>query len=459
MIDMASPDIIMFGCTIFVSIFFRKQVLVVEWPLHEAAWDDPQKPALVRMEVFRIFISDGTRNCFISWLGGLSSWLPAAFIDAERAKIKEHIEDFGIVSNQLDSLRVIGRQLEESIWQVSHKKVTPLTAGVLLRSSPSYRGLISSFSGLRAKVPEQIPVLPMHLHPNTLISRNLNTLKEPNSLRELAMFCLAFASVDFEDWKVSETKNSRTVWRRKLEGEKVDPFRMTVKVRGADPLALSRLIFSEFFHAKSQKRPKCIQKVSPDLAVYHAVQEGGVLSRDREMLYLNYIKEISSTKALVVSVGLNEHPLVKQDPKAVQISKFLVHICDLDGGADVKLTVCGLSGGFSDSEVRNLNKNWSAFASFVSDTTEGRKALNDMRASINREALDDILSSITSMDEDFLRRRSEVFASVISEVAVLKGSRESTARSPPPSEGGFSVVTSIATTTRKMRTRPSTLDA
>ena len=443
------------------TVIDGSSVVIVEWSVFDAGWGD--RAELARFEPFRVFIASSSGITYFNWLGSLTSWLPVSLVSAELEKTLEFSDDFHNFQTT-DNLRAAARVVEEGIWQRVHKDISPLRTGVLLRTSPAYRRLISIFNGLRSKVPEKLPVMPMHVHPKDFAPKDFRELKQEKVVRELVMFALSFSS-DLEDWKSTESKEFVSVWRKKLEGEKVDPFKVQVKLKGGDPLTVAKMMASEDFHLKGEPKPQLVERLGENLEIFHSVKPGGTFSKDREFLFANIFREISSTKAVVISIGIESHPKVVIDPRAIHAWKYQVFTFELDGSLDVKVNVAGLVsvGGksesfsyFVESEVKSVIKSLTGFGKFL-DSEEGKKAMNETRAKIVDEAWTEMAGNFKPIEEEFLAKNSEVIAAVTSErTVVVRGSTLSAEGGFPqvgtPSEGGFSAVTSIATTSRKLRT-------
>jgi hypothetical protein len=211
-----------------------------------------KQPSSVKVSPFRYWSvnNDGVLRGMV-WLEDIARWMPDFLLKTEMSKAPLLVDDltaFMVRSKDIiDS--TISKSLNTWIWQKVHNSISPLSAAVLVRTSPAYRVLLSKYPGLRTKVPAPISV-PVGALTNPLnhFPMSLNTDSDID-VAVAVKHGSDFISNEFGAWQASESDSRQkpgrakvTVWRQEMEGESIRPFRIQARIHGIDPLTLSLLI-------------------------------------------------------------------------------------------------------------------------------------------------------------------------------------------------------------------------
>ena len=364
----------------------------------------------IKVNPFRyLSVSSEGKLSVCVWLEDIARWMPDFLLRAEMNKVPtlvNEIESFLGGAAQEQDLQNIEKQLHTWIWQKVHNSVSPLAAGVLVRTSPAYRVLLSKFPGLRTKVPDQVSVPVGALgHPLQFFPTYI-TKDEDVDVAVLTKHASDFVSNEFGSWHATDEYTAKpgkpriNIWRQKLEGEPVRPYRIQARIHGVDPLTLATMIHRNRLDDIVQRAvanlgagggvggldrrpstpgsPTATRISIPEtgsMSGHHTpgdhehggvtianqlvatYQEGAVriyrerkrrtkympAARDREFTFASVMRDVSPLKAVVVHFGVNLLPSQSStEEDVVRLRKFQAWTLENDGGTDTKLTWCGL---------------------------------------------------------------------------------------------------------------------
>ena len=357
---------------------------------------------VIKVNPFRYFrISSAGVLKSIVWLEDIARWMPDFLLQEEMRKVALVVKDIDLFFNHRKAVGVGEGQgikifLNSWIWQKIHNSISPLSATVLVRTSPAYRQLLNKHPGLRTRVPDPVNLGAGTLrHPLEYFPLNLLD-GEKFSVPESTKHGSDFLSNEFGAWHLSDQKSAGgrlkiSVWRQELEGEAVKPFRIQAKVVGIDPLTLAMLIhknkLNELIENSSasgaaglQTRtsdPVAMQSNATDpnaasvlasmlgddhvtvsntllgefqhgaLRVYRERKRRSKFlpgSREREFTFASVMRDVSPIKAVVVHFGVNESSSsASSGGDVVKLRRFHAWSLENDGGSDCKVTWAGLS--------------------------------------------------------------------------------------------------------------------
>ena len=202
----------------------------------------------IKVNPFRYFSVSASGVLTVAvWLEDIARWMPDFLLRAEMAKVPMLVTEIEAFFSQAEP-REVQQSLSTWIWQKVHNSVSPLSASVLVRTSPAYRVLLAKHPGLRTRVPDVVSVPVGALgHP----LEHFPSILGPDSDVDVAVatkHASDFISNEFGSWHLSDDYKAKsgkpkiTVWRQEMEGETVRPFRIQARIHGVDPLTLALLI-------------------------------------------------------------------------------------------------------------------------------------------------------------------------------------------------------------------------
>ena len=445
-------------------------VELIEWSVGGSS---PSEQNLLRVDPFRYYsITAEGMLTGVVWLEEIARWMPDFLLQTEMDKFPTIVKDLKRFCAQTDLVEKVEHELNFWIWQKVHNSITPLNAAVLVRTAPSYRVLLSKFSGLRTKIPDTV---------------SSETCKFPSKLSELETTNIPqivksasdFLTNEYSAWALDEAsclmKPGRpkiTVWRRSdFIDEPVEPFRIQTRIHGIDPLTLATLIHRNkldgLVHVLGKRtslgeagsrRGSGVFASAPGPLVssvsYVGDTENGITvsssligsyqdgqvrvfhdrkrrtrymptSRDRSFTFASVMKDVSPLKAVVVHFGVDA---LSDSSDVVCLKKYQVWFLENDGGTDTKLTWGGLIpvGGRTEkmsalfskgSELKDKMKyveklvNIFAIDSIAKDAiaeTHAYIAYSTMRRAISRELKKLSISYLSQTSNDYKALLAEI---------------------------------------------------
>ena len=355
---------------------------------------------LIKVSPFRYFSisAEGVLKGFF-WLEDIARWMPEFLLQAEMTKAPSIVSDIQLFLNQQQQqggVTAVEKILNMWIWQKAHNSISPLSATVMVRTSPAYRVLLAKHPGLRTRVPDPVHIgagalrHPLEYFPSQLDGEiNVAVATKHGS---------DFISNEFGSWHLSESDSRQkvgkpkiTVWRQEIEGESVKPFRIQARVHGIDPLTLAMLIhrnkLNEILERSCasnnlQKRPSdplqssksgapgggesmLVSMIGEDHVTVSnnllvEFQQGTVRvyrerkrrtkflpgAREREFTFASVMRDVSPLKAVVVHFGVDYSPAADfvetGAADVVKLRRFNAWALENDGGSDCKVTWAGL---------------------------------------------------------------------------------------------------------------------
>ena len=384
---------------------------LIEWSVSTGASVGGASTSVIKVNPFRyLSVSSEGKLSVCVWLEEIARWMPDFLLRAEMNKVPTLVGDIesflGGAAQELE-LQNIEKNLHTWIWQKVHNSISPLSAGVLVRTSPAYRVLLSKFPGLRTRVPEQVSVPVGALgHPLECFPTSI-TKDEDVDVAVATKHASDFVSNEFGSWHATTDeyvakpgKPRISIWRQKLDGEAVRPFRIQARIHGVDPLTLATMIHRNRLDDIVQRAvsnlgagggvggldrrpstpgsPTATRISIPEtgsVSGHHTPgdhEHGGVTvanqlvatyqdgsvrvyrerkrrtkfmpaARDREFTFASVMRDVSPLKAVVVHFGVNLLPSqTSTEEDVVRLRKFQAWTLENDGGTDTKLTWCGL---------------------------------------------------------------------------------------------------------------------
>ncbi|EER09703.1 hypothetical protein Pmar_PMAR022140 [Perkinsus marinus ATCC 50983] len=240
-----------------------------------------------------------------------------------------------------------------------------------------------------------------------------------------------------------------TTWRRKIEGEVIDPYRITCKAQGIDPLTLAT-IWQDIPHFRTAHHigidsaeditTDAITKAShhhhdcmDSIKMYIVHMKGYGTMRKREAVIISIMKEISASKVAVLEYSIppitgNDDDVLSNytpDKSSVHITTtFNVALFENDAGANTKVTIAGLVpvGGkteklklsiMAEREVKAQQKLMTLMYNYFTDTSEGRSLVINTRTTILGKVWKPLLSdssiALSKLQLQFLKANSDTF--------------------------------------------------